>query len=451
MQKNHGDADDPDWRNAGFVELADIDDGLSISISDDGKKVEIELDTEDAGYRFVESYEGYYYYLQIARVADAAGNKTAALSSGYIEITSTGIVEADKFEAVAKDELRLTLKAALNDFAEEDFVLSLDGAEVDDELGDIAVEEERNSDGNSVIIFRLLDEELSANGLFDGEAITISSADDPESGDRYGAKIKFTDVELKDKIKPSLVDIDNHDAINADENIITLEFDEALTYAAADKEADAAYDFVIEANGEVLDANYDYTVAIGIGANKNKVYITLINDYETYDGPVYISTADKVKTIVDCSKDGNALADIDDEEIEVATTPTVEIESTVAEAVYSNVVLTFNEEMDVATLEDDKNFFFKKFGEGVELYVSYSVNDDGDVLTIGLAKRQGGALVPYEPANDAEIWITDGVTDYYGTKFAPAYYFYSTATKQWTEGGAIKWDKDDEIWIKVGV
>jgi hypothetical protein len=452
MQKNHGDADNPDWRNAGFVELADIDDGLSISISDDGKKVEIELDTEDAGYRFVESYEGYegyegyYYYLQIARVADAAGNKTADLSSGDIKITSTGIVDADKFEAVAKDELRLTLKAALSDFAEEDFILKLNGVEVDDELGDIAVEEERNSDGNSVIIFRLLDEKLDADGKFEGDAITVSSADDPESGDRYGAKIKFTDtdVELKDKIKPSLVDIDDRDAINAIENVITLEFDEALTYAAADKEADAAYDFVIEADGEVLDANYDYIV--GIDADPTKVNITLIGDYLTYDGPVYISTASTVKTLKDLSN-GNVLAAIDDEEIEVATTPTVEIESTVAEAVYSNVVLTFSEEMDVATLEDFENFVFAEFDEE-NLWTSFTVNDDGDVLTIGLAKLQGGALVAIEAKDGAEIWITDGVTDYYGTEFAPAYYVYSTATKQWTKDGDLEWDEDNERWEK---
>ena len=443
MQKNHGD-DTPVWKDAGFVELADIDDGLSISVSDDGKKVEIELDTEDAGYRFVKGY-----FLQIARVADAAGNKTAALSSGYIEITSTGIVGADKFEAVAKDELRLTLKAALSDFAEEDFVLSLGGTEVDDELGDIAVEEERNDDGNSVIIFRLLDKELSADGKFETKAITISSAAEPESGDRYGAKIEFTDVDLKDKIKPSLVDIDNHDAITAIENVITLEFDEALKYddgvSSTMAATMAAYDFVIEANGEVLDANYDYTVAIT--PDPRKVKITLIGDYKTYDGPVYISTASTVKTIVDASD--NVLADIDDEEIEVETTPTVEIESTVAGAVYSDVVLTFSEEMDVATLEDVKNFFFKEFGEGVELYVSYSVNDDGDVLTIGLAKRQGGALVPFEAVNKAEIWITDGVTDYYGTEFAPAYYVYSTTTKKWTEGGAIEWDEDGKTWKKA--
>jgi hypothetical protein len=445
MQKNHGDADDPDWRNAGFVELADIDDGLSISISDDGKKVEIELDKEDAGYRFVEGY-----FLQIARVADAAGNKTADLSSGDIKITSTGIVDADKFEAVAKDELRLTLKAALSDFAEEDFILKLNGVEVDDELGDIAVEEERNSDGNSVIIFRLLDEKLDADGKFEGDAITVSSADDPESGDRYGAKIKFTDtdVELKDKIKPSLVDIDDRDAINAIENVITLEFDEALKYAdgvsSTIAATMAAYDFVIEANGDVLDANYDYTVAID-DANKKKVNITLIDDYKTYDGPVYISTASTVKTIVDASD--NVLADIDDEEIEVETTPTVKI--TVAGAVYSNVVLTFNEEMDVATLEDFENFVFAEFDEE-NLWTSFTVNDDGDELTIRFLKLDAeDNLVPFEPDDKAEIWILDGVTDYSGTKFAPSKFVYKRETQKWDLKCYMKWDKESESWKEV--
>jgi hypothetical protein len=321
--------------------------------------------------------------------------------------------------------------------------------EVDDELGDIAVEDERNSDGNSVIIFRLLDnKELSADGKFETKAITISSAEKPESGDRYGAKISFANVPLEDKIKPALVvDIDDHYAITPIENVITLEFDEALKYAdgvsSTIAATMAAYDFVIEANGEVLDANYDYTVAID-DANKKKVNITLIGDYKTYDGPVYISTASTVKTIVDASD--NVLADIDDEEIEVETTPTVEI--TVAGAVYSNVVLTFNEEMDVATLEDFENFVFAEFDEE-NLWTSFTVNDDGDVLTIGLAKLQGGALVAIEAKDGAEIWITDGVTDYYGTEFAPAFYVYSEDTKQWTEEGAIEWDEDGKTWKKA--
>jgi len=427
MQKNHGDDDDPDWRNAGYVELADIDDGLSISISDDGKKVEIELDTEDAGYRFVVGY-----FLQIARVADAAGNKTAALSSGPIAITSVGVVEADEFEAVAKDELRLTLKAALSDFAEEDFVLYLDGTRVTNQLGDIAVEEERNDDGNSVIIFRLLDKELSADGKFETKAITISSATEPESGDRYGAKINFANEPLKDKIKPALVDIDDYDAITSNENVITLEFDEPLKYATGGSSTTAAYDFVIEAD-EVLDANYDYTVEIGIGANKNKVYITLINDYKTYDGTVIISTASKVKTIVDESN-GNALADIEDEDAEVATTPTVEIVQTVVGTVYKNVVCTFNEEMDVATLVGP-NFIFDE-----ELLATFTVNDDGDVLTIGLSA---------EPENETELIITDGVTDYSGTKFAPSKFVYDSASKKWTFKCYMKWDKESESWEEV--
>jgi hypothetical protein len=214
-----------------------------------------------------------------------------------------------------------------------------------------------------------------------------------------------------------------------------LEFDEALKYATGGSSTTAAYDFVIEANGEVLDANYDYTVAIDDEDTK-KVNITLIGDYETYDGPVYISTADKVKTIVDCSKDGNALADIDDEEIEVATTPTVEIVQTVVGTVYKNVVCTFNEEMDVATLVG-ANFIF----DDEELLATFTVNDDGDVLTIGLSD---------EPEdNETALIITDGVTDYSGTKFAPSKFVYNNTTRKWDFYCYMKWDKESESWKEV--
>jgi hypothetical protein len=435
---------DKAWNNIfEYVELADIDDDIDISISDDGKKVEIELDTEDAGYRFAEGKK-----VQIARVADAAGNRTAELS-GEVTIGGVGFVAADKFEAVAKDELKLVLKSALADFAEEDYIIFVEDdaeKEIIDVLGDIAVDEERNSDGNTVIIFRLLDEELNADGTFtwttdEGEytspvfirlRTTVDTAKyEIKSKDAYGAKVAFLDenddpiaLAFKDKIAPELYagyddDKDDDDYIEATENVITLHFDEALKTVISEL---AATDLIVEADGDVLDAGIDYSVAV----KTDTIEITLMGDFETFDGLVTVSTAKDVKYIKDAND--NKLAEIDAEEIEVATTPRVDnIKASVTDTVYNQAVITFNEEMDIDTLVVYENFEFVFAGN---MDVNLSVNDDGDKLTISFYK-DGLA----EPVTGDTIKITEKVTDYSGTKIVPVTFTYDKDTKTWNQSG----------------
>lgn len=90
--------------------------------------------------------------------------------------------------------------------------------------------------------------------------------------------------------------------------------------------------------------------------------------------------------------------------------------------------------MDVATLVG-ANFIFEE-----ELLATFTVNDDGDVLTIGLSA---------EPSNETELIITDGVTDYSGTKFAPSKFVYNSATKEWTFDCYMEWDEESESWEEV--
>lgn len=417
------------WSNSKEIELSDIDDGLTISVSDDGKKVEIELDTEDAGYKFVENG-----YIKVARVADAAGNKTEALSSGNIYFTAVGEVAADKFEAVAKDELRLTLKAPLADFAEEDYVIeattNYNGKTVSYEFGDIAVNEERNSKGNSVLVFRLLDDELNADGTITWEVekdkkvtanVTVKLNDAKDkivSKDAYGAVVKFDAKTAADKIKPSLV----KNGITASGNVITLKFDELVT---TDNKDLAATDFIVEANGDELEAGNDYVldmVSTKDGKDmKSEIKIVLVGDYATFDGNVVISTADTVKYIKDVKKDSssayvlgdNVLDKIDEEDVDVETAPTV-TKIVYSDSSFTEIVITFNEEMDAATITDISNYEFtdNDGSESNKVKINNAtITDDKDkVVKLSLS----GAA-----ANGDTIKLTDKITDYAGTKLVP--------------------------------
>jgi DNA-binding protein YbaB len=406
-----------------YVELADIEDDIDISISDDGKKVEIELDTEDAGYKFAEDK-----WIQIARVADAAGNKTVALS-GQVKIGGVGKVSVDKFEAVAKDELKLILKSALADFAEEDYVLFVkkgDDTEITSVLGDIAVDEERNSDGNTVIIFRLLDEELDADATFtwaDGNSpifVRLNGTEDYEivSKDAYGAKVEFAETTFEDKIKPELI----KDGITAAGNVITLRFDEAV---ATERDALAATDFIVEADGDVLDAGIHYTVSVD---GSTEIEITLAGKYETFDGVVTISTAKDVKYIKDV-KDGeignNVLAEIDAEDIEIATAPTVS--DIVYGANSSYIEITFNEEMDLASVEDKDSYVVT--GASID-----SITTDGDVKVVTIRLNE-------DAENGDTIIITDSVTDYSGTELAAVRYTFDGTN--WGNETPMYWVDDE--------
>jgi hypothetical protein len=395
------------------VELADIDDGISIGVSDDGKKVEIELDTEEAGYRFNITLDS---KITIARVADAAGNKTAELSSPEIDVVDSGTVANDKFEATAKDEIKLTLKSPLADFAEEDYILKAGGVELTDD--EYAVEEERDSKGNSVIIFRLLGVELNANGkltakvgaskeqVTDG-AITVELRKTDAEGnprtivseDAYGAKVDFATPTLTadDKIAPSLVEDDKdttvNEAVYSVSNTVYLVFDEIIKVPSGDASS-AAFDFVVEADGEELDPNIDYEVAV---PGTDKVEIILKGDYAYFDGTVTVSTASTVRFIKD--EAGNVLAEIEDEDVEVNVAPKVDS----VEYKDNKVVIKFTEEMDFASVTDAANYELS----GTSLSITaIAVNDDGDEVTITLSANATGS----------SITIKNNVTDYAGNK-----------------------------------
>jgi len=434
MYTKYDESENSQWSVPKDVELADIEDGISISLSDNGKQVIIELDTKDAGYKFVDTG-----YIVIARVADAAGNKSVALSSPKIYFDTSATVDADKFEAVAKDEIRLTLKAALDDFDDKDFILKYGGKAIDFEKADIAVEEERNSDGNSVIIFRILNDayKLSADGKMNDGIVTVSTRkqNDVVSRDVYGAKVKFTDVELKDKIAPSLAktkEDDEYDIkVENDSRKIILTFDEPVVALSGDL---AAKDLIVDTGGEILTAGEHYTVEIAKPdePDNEEVVITLERDYKSYDGSLFISTIDEPEYIKD--KSDNILAEIDSVEVEdialsaEATVKAKATEVSVGQYVYNKIVITFNEEMDVDTLVES-SFEFK--GSGNCTGMSFSVNNDGDELTITLFDSTNQDHGYYNlQVNDA-ITIKADVKDIAETPFKPTKYKLENLLNKW--------------------
>ncbi|WP_202707555.1 Ig-like domain-containing protein [Sporosalibacterium faouarense] len=394
-----------------WVSLSDIEDGISISATDDGKKVEIVLDTEDAEYKFAGGDDS----LEIARVADAFDNKTVELMD-TLDIGSTGTIGVDTFEAVSSTELELTLEGTLDDFAEEDYVIETSGTF---DLGEIAIDETINDDGDSVIIFTLLDEELNPEGTVgtDNETITISVNDDSDyevvSMNDYGEKIVFNNIGLDDAIAPELNPIDDEDGVANDglvdngDNTITINFNEEI-YAKNDSYA--ASDLIVEADGEELDAGIDYLLAledVNQDGSVTEATLTLIGDYTGFDGMITVSTISDVKYIKDMSD--NTLAEIDAEEIEV------NMVSTVVDAVYGDydgvtkIVITMDEEIDDVVI--DTNAFTVNGVVSNPNVVDVDVNDDEVILTL-----DGDILDSDAPTLDYDNSVANPMVDLFGNE-----------------------------------
>jgi len=299
------------------------DDGLSISVAEGDKKVEIVLDQENDDKPFAAFAPG-VDDLRIARVADAAGNKADDLYAD-IDITgAAGDIEASSFEATATDTLVLELDSLLTEFDKEDFkIVAYDGTG-DDEIDlEIASVEEDSTGTTTKLTFTLDEDEnlLNAAAKYVVNSVVydvyVVADDDVDSVNEYDEAVDISlsdNVTADDEIAPSIAD---DGVVRATNTSIVITFTEdILDLDTAAKEAAVAGEFtLVDDEGNELDALTDYTIDT---TDTNELTITLIGDYADnggYSDTITFSTSKTSAFIMDAAE--NRLAQLDNTKVDV--------------------------------------------------------------------------------------------------------------------------------------
>ncbi|WP_243300441.1 S-layer homology domain-containing protein [Bacillus litorisediminis] len=198
--------------------------GVKITALDNNRSVKIDINKADAGID-LSSDTAPNKSLQIAQVADAAGNKTVDFS-GTVAIDKQTTFGAKSAKATATDKIVVTLADKVSKFNYNDFVFTglpsgvvVSGATVDD------------SGATTVVTFS-----LSGKISTDVSGIKVSTRDqaDVQTVNAFGSKLELTDYEVKDAVAPALAlkknaagkDVANVEAI--DNDTVVLNFTEEI-------------------------------------------------------------------------------------------------------------------------------------------------------------------------------------------------------------------------------
>ena len=200
----------------GSYDLADLDCDVTIVAVNGGKSIEITIpsvaDDADDGVNLDAGDN-----ILMARVADAAGNYTAALS-GSIDVLGAGVVDIKSVEATGLKTIKVTFKDELAAFDVDDLIVYEDKNNDDtyDALEELALASASslttNSDGESVATITLANE-IDANVTSNGHAVRLVTdiAANIDSKNAYGEKLAASDENaVADKIVPA-VDQDSDD------------------------------------------------------------------------------------------------------------------------------------------------------------------------------------------------------------------------------------------------
>jgi len=185
-----------------FVNLADVK-NVKIKAVDNNRSVEITIpskvdvkDNKDAkpgkDYLILEADRELY----IAKVADAAGNKTPGIRN-ELTLSGTVAVDVDKVEQTAKDTVVITFNDRLTSFEKRDFQEALESTtDAADEVKIKSIRHTVNDDGYSVVTLILEDWNFT-----DGLYLKID-LDGTESTNKYGAGIAPYEAIVTDKAAP---------------------------------------------------------------------------------------------------------------------------------------------------------------------------------------------------------------------------------------------------------
>lgn len=260
----------------GGQNLADIED-VTIKAVDGNKAVEITIPSTEEIFADTDN-------LVIARVADAAGNYTAALASNpAINVAGEGTVAIDTVEVTSKNTIAVTLLDKLSKFVTADFTIS-------DANGNLAISKVKhsiNEDGMSVITFTLVTD-VNTNATTANGAISVKTAAVTTSENIYGELLANTvTVAADDMAAPTVTTVDFQSS-----TIIVITFSEGLDAAT----------FATGKNGFSVTGG-TLTSAARTAANQ----VTLTGTDFTANTNVYYTS---VFGLEDASVAGNSLADI---------------------------------------------------------------------------------------------------------------------------------------------
>lgn len=261
--------DDIDKYTVGSYVLSELDSDVSLKVVDNGKGIEITIpskaDDSDNGID-LKADTGSTKSLKIARVADAAGNYTAALS-GSVKINASGTVDITKFEATDVDTVEVTFDDELKDFDAEDLIVYVDDNGTDgyqsqgtaDSTIDVAkVNTELDDDGNTVATLTLASD-LGYDAKVDSRNVRIATISKPESKNDYNEHLaaitkadgKYT---AQDSIVPEIAEDDDdvqqifaYDTNNNGKvDTVVVEYTEAIDSTTVSKHTFSADDITVD-------------------------------------------------------------------------------------------------------------------------------------------------------------------------------------------------------------
>ncbi|MDX8361146.1 S-layer homology domain-containing protein [Cytobacillus sp. IB215316] len=358
------------------VKITAFDKDSKVKIEVKKSKAEIDFDTDsvDAAGDFTS------WSLEIARVADAAGNKTAALS-GDVGIAGAGSVGVYDYKATATNELVLTLDDLVSDFDADDFELYQGATQLtENEVIGASID---NSGSRSVITFKLADGTLNTNGTYNGsdeliEVRTIADATLIDTENGFGEKVEIVDADEekasdaivavvektptdKDDVTVTFTDLDGDGEIDEDEQAtFKLNYSEDLDPASISKLTYAVEGFTVDT--VALDAGDASVVVITADAN---------DDNTEYD--------------VDITQ-ALDIADANDVVVESGTEYTVS--SIVVDPIADLMVQIGN--LDAASTQDELEDARAKF-EALDPADQGSVTNEGDLQALEQALVDGVA------------------------------------------------------------
>jgi len=342
------------------VALTDLVDDYDaeIALVNNGSAVQITcpIDTSDAGDDAngvdLVAGVGAANGIELARVADAAGNYTVAYT-GAIDIVSAANVLIDDVEITAVDTVVVTFDDLLDEFEAADLEIQANGVAL--ELSKRAIS--MDSDGNTVVTLTLIDE-LTFTGLSGTYAVSavIVDADDdvdtdPASENKFGETLLVTDAKVgTDDISPELYDDGVATVEFAYEDYLTfttagtftVKFTEAVE-AVDDNFVLAGADFVVKADNDTLTNGVDYIVT---GISGDTIAFAFLNDYEGFSGDVTIDRAATTNHVTDASD--NKLDAFESDEFTVDNAPYYDL----GEAKAAEALLTSTDYVDYTDVED---------------------------------------------------------------------------------------------------
>lgn len=293
--------------------LADLKLAATITVVDNGEAIEIKIpsvaddtDTTDANPGFDVADLS---TIEIARVADAAGNKTADLSAVK---TINGVDAAGITYTVEQTSAKtfvVKFSERLTDFDADDFEIYYDVEGTDTEITAIASRSIAVVSNKTQVTYTLvnaLDTDTDVSGL-KVKAVVTAPATATATKNAYGQTVKLGEVVALDKAAPTLLAskavvlaADPDDATVTTTGIIHVKFGESLK-ATVDTLL-VAQDFVVEMAGDVLVPGIDYTVAFAeedaAVRTDDTVVITLSTEF-AHDDEVKVGTRDGIKYISD--------------------------------------------------------------------------------------------------------------------------------------------------------